>query len=124
MKKLIEKQPALAEIVLDRSTVFSAHQAEDPELSVKFDFRFLEECPESDSLASDLVEAKKRNTLYFGPKFMSEFGREQLICHPIVSTLISIKRKRLSRYFYYSKFSIFLVFNVLLNILFMKEGRE
>ena len=126
MKKLIEKQPALAEIVLDRSTVFSAHQPEDPELSVTFDFRFLEEYPESDSLASDLVEitTKKRNTPYCGLKLMSKFGREQLICHPIVSILISLKKKRLSRYFYYLKFSIFVVFNVLLNILLMKEGRK
>ena len=125
MQKLIEKHPGLAEIVLDRSTVFSDHHPEDPRLKVSFDFRFLEESPESKSLVSDLVgiSTTGKSNLYFGPKIMSKFGREQLTCHPIVSTLISIKKRRLSSYFYYLRFGIFIVFNILLNVLLVKEGR-
>ena len=126
MQKLIEKQPDLAETVLDRSTIFSEHHPDDPDLQVTFDFRFLEESPESKSLISDTVEilTNERNNLYFAPKIMCRYGREKLTCHPVVSALMSIKHTRLSRYFYYLKFGLFIIFNVLLNLLIVEEAKE
>lgn len=125
MHKLINKYPHLAEIVLDRSTSFSEHHPEDPNLQVTFDFRFLEECPESKSFTSDVVDiAKRRNNLYFAPKVMWKHGRGGLTRHPITATLINIKQNRLSRYFYYLKFGIFFIFNMLLNLLVVKEAKE
>lgn len=126
MEKLIAKYPRVAEIVLDRSVTFSEHHLEDPNLQVTFDFRFLEESPQSRSLFSDVIEIMKakRKDLYFAPKVMVRNRREELIFHPIVSTLIKMKNTRLARYFYYLKFGIFMVFNILLNLIIVEEAKE
>lgn len=125
MHKLIKQYPGIAEIVLDRSTSFSHHHPEDPSFTVTFDFEFLEESPISHTQSvMDGIDIFKmnRNHRYFAPKLMSKYGRERLTRHPIVSTLISLKWNRISRYFYYMRFIIFLIFNVLLNIIVVLEG--
>ena len=124
MQKLIKHYPDIAEIVLNRSTSFSHHHPEDPAFTVTFDFHFLEEALTTKSSKFnplDLVRSN-RDQLYFAPKIMSKYGREQLTRHPIVSTLISLKWKRLSRYFYYVRFLVFFVFNLILNVIVVLES--
>eukprot|EP00795_Rhopilema_esculentum_P014080 gene14080-5067_t len=125
MTKLIERYPSAAEIVLNRSTSFSDHHPEHPDFTVTFDYVFLEEVPGSLSIGADFVKifSKNHGVPYFAPKLMSKFGREQLMQHPIITSLLSLKWERLCRYFYYSRFFVYLVFNVFLNVIVVLERK-
>ncbi|XP_065057314.1 transient receptor potential cation channel subfamily A member 1-like [Rhopilema esculentum] len=125
MKKLVERYPDQAEVVLDRSTKFSDHHPEHPDFSVTFDYQFLEECPKTQSILSDTcaVLKKSRNGLYFAPNILAEFGRESLMSHPIISSLFEIKWQRVCRYVYYLSFLLYLIFIVSLTVLIMLEGK-
>ena len=125
LKKLVERYPDLAEVVLDRSTKFSDHHPEHPDFSVTFDYQFLEEYPETQSFLTDTcaVLTKSRNGLYFSPNILAEYGRESLMSHPIISSLFEIKWQRVCRYIYYLSFLLYLIFIVSLTVLIMLEGR-
>lgn len=118
MHKLIKKYPDLVEIILNRSISFSEHHPEDSAFTATFDFRFLDESPTTGSLPSGTVDKifEKRKRLYFAPRLMFKYKRQELTNHPIVSALMEIKWNRLCRYFYYLRFFVFLVHSTLLNI--------
>ena len=124
MAKLIKKYPHLAEIVLDRSTIFSEQHSEHPDFSVTFDYQFLEEKPQSRSLWEDTVKiiTKKRNMLYFAPQLMADYNREKLLAHPITSSLFSTKWYRICKKLYYTSFLFYLVYIVLMSTLIIMEG--
>ena len=123
--KLIEKYPHLAEVILDRSTVFSDHHPEHPDFSVTFDYQFLEEKPESRSMFADTVKilTKKRNMLYFAPQLMADYNRENLMAHPVTSSIFSTKWNRICKQFYYASFAVYLFYVVSMSALILMEGR-
>ena len=126
MKKLIEKYPELAEIVLDRSVTFSDHHSEHPDFKVTFDFKFLEEYPkETEGVLADTAAAfkTKRNRLYFGPRVMAKHERDALMEHPIVTSLLSLKWKNAGRYLYYLSFLIYLIYILSLTVLVVMEAK-
>ena len=124
MAKLIETYPHLAEIVLDRSTVFSDHHPEHPDFSVNFDYTFLEEEPQSRSLWADTVKiiTQKRNMLYFAPQLMADYNREKLLEHPITSSLFSTKWNRICKKLYYTCFVFYLFYIASMSTLIIMEG--
>ena len=125
MTKLIEKSPHLAEIVLDRSTVFSEHHSEHIDFSVTFDYQFLEEKPQSRSFFADVAKiiTQKRNMLHFAPQLMADHNRENLMAHPIISSLFATKWSRVCKHFYYTSFFLYLVFVISMSTLIILEGR-
>jgi len=125
MAKLVDKAPHLAEIILDRSTVFSEHPPEHPDFSVTFDYQFLEEEPQSRSLMADTCKilTQKRNVLYFAPDLMANFNREKLLAHPLVASLFSTKWDRICKQLYYTSFFLYLVYVISMSTLIIMEGR-
>ena len=124
MKKLIQMCPDITRIVLDRSTTFSDHHPDHAEFSVTYDYRFLEEKPQTQSVFSDTNSIIKgqRNELYFAPRIMAEYRREHLMAHPITSSLFQVKWKRLCRYVYYLSFLTYGIFVASLSILVVFQG--
>ena len=126
MQKLIKKYPDLVEIILNRSISFSDHHPEDPAFAATFDFQFLDELPTSRSILFDTCKkvARERKSLYFAPKVMFKYKRQQLTDHPAVSVLMQIKWNRLCRYVYYTRFLLFIVFNIMLNIYVLRKANS
>ena len=120
----MDKFPNLAEIILDRSTMFSDHHPEHPDFFVTFDYQFLEEEPDSHSLMTDTlaVLTKQRNKLYFAPKLMAKHGCESMMAHPITADLFATKWRRICRYFYYASFVIYIFYIISMTYLVIKEN--
>lgn len=125
MAKLIAKYPNVAEVVLDRSTEFSEHHPDHPDFTVKYDYQFLEEKPESNSMLTDTINifTRKRNMLYFAPQIMADYCRENLMAHSITTSLFSAKWNRVCKQFYYASFTVYLFYVVSMSVLIITEGR-
>ena len=126
MSRLVEKYPKLVELILDRSTVFSDHHPEHPDLSVTFDYQFIEEEPKSEGFCADSASVfmKHRNMLYFSPQLICQYGRERLMSHPITSSICEVKWQRICRYFYYFSLFFYVVYITSLTTLVIMEGRQ
>ncbi len=118
MSKLIEKYPDVAEIALDRSCSFSEHPSDHPDVSVTFNYQFLEEYPEVQGKFMDSAVAfiKHGGRFFFAPSVMGKHRRQALISHPITKSLFNLKWKRFGRYLYYTSFFFYLLFVISLNI--------
>jgi len=93
LKRLIETFPLLAKVVMDKCIKTSEHLTSDENYSVTYDFEHVNPDP---SLLSD-------GCGFFAPKTMLDYGREELIFHPLTVELMRCKWKQIGvRFFYIS----------------------
>ncbi|KAL9957509.1 hypothetical protein ACROYT_G039148 [Oculina patagonica] len=87
MRKLIERFPQVAKLVLDKCIEPSSHLDTDPNYSITYDFSVLYTKPGEDL---DFNQTK-----YCGLKTMLECGREELLFHPLTRELVRMKWRRI-----------------------------
>ncbi|KXJ15102.1 Transient receptor potential cation channel subfamily A member 1 [Exaiptasia diaphana] len=85
MKRLIEKFPSLAKVVMDKCITESTSIETDKNYAIEYDFQYL--CPKP---GEEIDSDGKR---YFGPKLMLENEREDLLRHPLTKSLMATKCK-------------------------------
>ncbi|XP_048586371.1 transient receptor potential cation channel subfamily A member 1 isoform X2 [Nematostella vectensis] len=104
LKKLIERVPCLAKVVLDKCIEHSTWVDTDKEYSVTYDFQLLSPPPDR--------EKDKNGQRYFGPMEMLLHGREDLLRHPLTKKLMATKWRNVGVNFFYLGafiYSLFLV---------------
>ncbi|XP_068761069.1 transient receptor potential cation channel subfamily A member 1-like [Montipora capricornis] len=87
MRRLIEKYPQVANVVLDKCIENSPHLDKDPNYSITHDFSFI-----FPKVGEDTDFNKKR---YCGAKTMLDSNREELLFHPLTRQLVRMKWKRI-----------------------------
>lgn len=86
MRRLIERFPQVAKVVLDKCIEPSSHLDTDPNYSITYDFSFLYPKP-----GEDIDDNQQR---YCGLKCMLGCGREELLFHPLTRELVRMKWRR------------------------------
>jgi len=84
MKKLLEKFPEVAKVVMDKCMQTSDHIKTDPDYSKSFNFELLDPAPGE--------QANAKGIRYFGPKVMLKHAYKELILHPLTQELMRLKR--------------------------------
>ncbi|KAL9957506.1 hypothetical protein ACROYT_G039145 [Oculina patagonica] len=93
MERLIETFPLVAKVVMDKCIQTSPHLSSDENYTVTYDFKYVNPDP---SLRSD-------GRVFFAPKTMLDYGREELIFHPLTMELMRCEWQRIGvRFFYIS----------------------
>lgn len=109
MQKLIEREPEVAEAVLDNCIDYSKDSKEHREFSIKYNFEYINVQPTQDQKG------------FFGPSCMAKFNREDLLSHPVTINLINDKWKLFGRQLYFLLLLIYCAFVGLLTYLAMDE---
>ena len=102
MEKLIEQLPDVASLVLDRCITCSGLPASNPDLTIDFNFEFLD--PEPDA------EVTSGSESYFGPAVMAKHHQENLLNHTLTQTLLQWKWLSLGKFPFYLNFWSFQFF--------------
>ncbi|XP_020899126.1 transient receptor potential cation channel subfamily A member 1 isoform X2 [Exaiptasia diaphana] len=102
MKRLIEKFPSLAKVVMDKCITESTSIETDKNYAIEYDFQYL--CPKP---GEEIDSDGKR---YFGPKLMLENEREDLLRHPLTKSLMATKWRSVGVNFFYIGFVIYSMF--------------
>ncbi|OWF48478.1 Transient receptor potential cation channel subfamily A member 1 [Mizuhopecten yessoensis] len=105
MKRLIEKVPEAAMVVMDNCLEYSDHRKDDLQYTVKHDFKYLDPGP------GDLSCAQIR---YFAVNTMVERKREDLLGHTLVQSLLLMKWRNFGRILFYLNLASYLIYLVIL----------
>ena len=100
MRKLIKAAPKVAEVVLDKCIVKSKHPSNHLDYSITYDFRYIDQDPDSSFQESQSFEALS----------MAKYNRENLLSHPVTKKLMAYKWARLGRFIYYTTLVLYFVF--------------
>ncbi|XP_074658298.1 transient receptor potential cation channel subfamily A member 1 homolog isoform X1 [Tubulanus polymorphus] len=133
MRKLIKKMPDVAEKVFMKCTSSNSMNAEHPKYKITFNYEFLDdmysywkEIPQSESgtdpgdiydeefrlkedvkpYSADSTLIKKNHPLMI----MVQSNREDLLMHPLVTSLLRHKWNSFGRYVYYGNLSFYVIF--------------
>lgn len=109
MAKLIEREPEVAEKVLDNCIAYSKESKEHRDYSIVYNFEYIN------------VQPTKERGCFFGPSHMAKFSRENLLSHPVTINLINDKWKLLGRQLYFLLLILNCGFVGLLTYLAMEE---
>ncbi|XP_022804425.1 transient receptor potential cation channel subfamily A member 1-like isoform X2 [Stylophora pistillata] len=100
LKSLIETFPSVAKVVMDKCIQNSYHLQTDEDYSLTYDFEYVNPDP---SLLSD-------GRVFFAPKTMLDYGREELIFHPLIIELMRCKWQHMGVRFFYISAVIYLFY--------------
>ncbi|XP_077980292.1 transient receptor potential cation channel subfamily A member 1-like isoform X2 [Glandiceps talaboti] len=103
MKRLIERLPDVALVVLDQCVTFSHSDKANPNLKITYDYYHINPGPDDERVM-------KTDKQWCALTTMVEFSRENLLMHELCKTLLAIKWKRFARYFFTFDFCMYLVF--------------
>ncbi|KAJ7386257.1 hypothetical protein OS493_010661 [Desmophyllum pertusum] len=87
MRRLIERFPQVAKLVLDKCIEHSPHLDTDPNYSITYDFSFV-----FPKVGEDVDFNQER---YCGAKCMLNLGREELLFHPLTREMTRMKWQRI-----------------------------
>ncbi|XP_074605773.1 transient receptor potential cation channel subfamily A member 1-like isoform X1 [Acropora palmata] len=104
MKKLLEKFPEVAKVVMDKCIQTSEHSRTDPNYSKTYSFELLDPVPDEQTNS----EGKR----YFGPKVMLIQGHKELILHPLTRQLMRVKSDALTMKYIIAGFLFQLFFTI------------
>lgn len=107
MRKLIEKLPDVAEVVLDKCITYSPHPPSHEDFSVTFNLVHLDPGPDCHS--------------YFGPACMAKHRREKLLNHSVTQALLRWKWLVLGKFVSLINAVVMAVYVILLSCLFVIE---
>ena len=111
MDKMIERMPAVAEIVLDNCIEKSNLEKEHIDYSITYYFDFVALTPEPGSKSNKVC----------GPSIMAKHNRENLLAHPVTISFINNQWKLLPRHMYYLSLLTYVVYLTLLTTMIVKE---
>ncbi|KAJ7386254.1 hypothetical protein OS493_010658 [Desmophyllum pertusum] len=100
LKRLIETFPLVAKVVMDKCIQSSHHLSSDEDYSVTYEFAYMNPDP---SLLSD-------GRVFFAPKTMLDYGREELIFHPLTIELMRCKWQHIGVRFFYMSALIYMFY--------------
>ncbi|XP_069125234.1 transient receptor potential cation channel subfamily A member 1-like isoform X2 [Argopecten irradians] len=105
MKRLIEKVPEAATVVMDNCLAYSDHRKDDLQYTVSHDFKILDPGPDDRCC---------KQIRYFAVNTMVEKKREELLCHPLVQSLLLMKWRNFGRILFYLNLASYLIYLVIL----------
>ena len=114
MQKLIATAPEVAEVVLNNSLTYSNHAKSDLDYEICYNYDWIDIHPDKQA----------RGHYYFGPLEMVTYKRENLLSHPVTTSLIHEKWARLGRWFYVLGLSVYILFVALLTSVVVLEKRR
>ncbi|XP_067045027.1 transient receptor potential cation channel subfamily A member 1-like isoform X2 [Acropora muricata] len=104
MKKLLEKFPEVAKVVMDKCIQTSEQSRTDPNYSKTYSLELLDPVPDEQTNS----EGKR----YFGPKVMLIQGHKELILHPLTRQLMRVKSDALTMKYIIAGFLFQLFFTI------------
>ncbi|XP_060064198.1 transient receptor potential cation channel subfamily A member 1-like [Ylistrum balloti] len=105
MKRLIEKVPEAALVVMDNCMEYSDHRKDDLQYTAKHDFKFIDPGP-SDPCCQQIR--------YFAVHTMVEKKRDDLLGHPLVQSLLLMKWRNFGRVLFYLNLASYFLFLIIL----------
>ncbi|XP_063445615.1 transient receptor potential cation channel subfamily A member 1-like [Mytilus trossulus] len=101
MKRLIQRCPEAALVVLDNCVEYSKRKKDDPNFMVTFDYTYI------DPGVDDMMSKKSR---FFAPKAMARYKRESLLSHILVQSNLMHKWLERGYLYFYINFLVFFAF--------------
>lgn len=134
MRKLIRKMPDVAEVAFNKCTTSNTNNTDDDDYAITFNYEFLDDVyadwqskdpsdtlstassniyddenrlkPEAEAYSTDSTVLKKNHPLMI----MVKHHQEDLLAHPLVTSLLRYKWDSFGRYFYYLNLLLYCVF--------------
>ncbi|XP_071132129.1 transient receptor potential cation channel subfamily A member 1-like isoform X2 [Mytilus edulis] len=101
MKRLIQRCPEAALVVLDNCVEYSKQKKDDPNFMVTFDYTYI------DPGVDDIMSKKSR---FYAPKAMARYKRESLLSHILVQSNLMHKWLERGYIYFYINFLVFFAF--------------
>ncbi|CAC5409313.1 TRPA1 [Mytilus coruscus] len=101
MKRLIQRCPEAALVVLDNCVEYSKKKKDDPNFMITFDYTYI------DPGVDDIMSKKSR---FYAPKAMARYKRESLLSHILVQSNLTHKWLERGYIYFYINFLVFFAY--------------